>query len=41
MCIPEKCEICKKEFKKNDNIYVAWGKELQIIFVCINCLEGK
>lgn len=41
MYVPEKCEICQKNFKKKDNIYVAWGKELKEIFICKKCAVNK
>jgi hypothetical protein len=41
MYVSEKCEICQKNFKKKDNIYVAWGKELKEIFICKKCAVNK
>lgn len=39
MRVPDKCEICGKSFKENDDVYVAWGKDLKEIFICKECSE--
>lgn len=39
MRVPNKCELCGKSFKENDDIYVAWGKDLKEIFICKDCAE--
>ena len=39
MRVPDKCEICGKSFKENDDVYVAWGKDLKEIFICKECAE--
>ena len=41
MCVPDICEVCGRRFEQNDNIYVAWGKDLKEIFICKECAEGK
>lgn len=40
MRVPEKCEICGKSFKENDDMYVAWDKKMKEIFICKDC-AGK
>jgi len=41
MYVPEKCELCNKDFKEDDNIYVAWGKEMKEIFICKECADNE
>lgn len=41
MRVPEKCEICGKSFQEDDNMYVAWGKDLKEIFICKECAEKE
>lgn len=41
MRVPNKCELCGKSFKENDDIYVAWGKDLKEIFICKDCAEKE
>lgn len=41
MRVPDKCEICGKSFKENDDVYVAWGKDLKEIFICKDCAEKE
>lgn len=41
MRVPDKCEMCGKSFKENDDIYVAWGKDLKEIFICKDCAEKE
>lgn len=39
MRVPEKCELCNKKLKDDNNVYVAWGKDLKEIFICEECAE--
>ena len=41
MRVPEKCEICGRSFQEDDNMYVAWGKDLKEIFICKECAEKE
>ena len=41
MRVPNICEVCGRRFEQNDNVYVAWGKDLKEIFICKECAEGK
>ena len=41
MRVPNTCEVCGRRFEQNDNVYVAWGKDLKKIFICKNCAEGN
>lgn len=41
MRVPEKCEICGKSFEENDDMYVAWDKEMKEIFICKGCAEKE
>ena len=41
MRVPDKCEICGKSFKENDDMYVAWDKEMKEIFICKGCAEKE
>jgi hypothetical protein len=39
MRVPDKCEICGKSFKEEDDMYVAWDKTMKEIFICKDCAE--
>ena len=41
MRVPEKCEICGKSFKEEDDMYVAWDKKMKEIFICKDCAEKE
>ena len=41
MRVPDKCEICGKNFEDNDDMYVAWDKEMKEMFTCKDCTEKE
>lgn len=41
MRVPDKCEICGKSFEENDDMYVAWDKEMKEMFICKECAEKE
>lgn len=41
MRVSDKCEICGKSFEGNDDMYVAWDKEMKEIFICKACAEKE